>query len=192
MTANTFMIELETKRLRIRELSMEDLDKIHDLHSLPEIDEFNTLGIPTSKNVTNLLLTDWLGYQEETQRCSYVLCIEFKNNHQFVGLISLYLGKERFKKAEVSFKIHKDFFGHGYTTEALIELLNYAFTTLKLHRIEAGCAVGNIASKKVLERVGMKQEGYCRQILPIRGQWVDGLRFAILESDYIDKYHLSI
>ena len=61
--------------------------------------------------------------------------------------------------------------------------LDYGFETLKLHRIEAGTAVGNDRSIRVLERIGMKREGIRRKILPIRGEWVDNYHYAILDDD---------
>ena len=50
--------------------------------------------------------------------------------------------------------------------------------------MEAGCAVENIASSKVLEKVGMTREGMKRKKLPIRGQWKDNYFYGILEEDF--------
>ncbi len=66
--------------------------------------------------------------------------------------------------------------------------MNFGFNDLKLHRIEAGCAVENIASSKVLEKVGMTKEGIKRKILPIRGEWKDNYFYAILEEDFLKCY----
>lgn len=66
--------------------------------------------------------------------------------------------------------------------------MDFGFNDLKLHRIEAGCAVENIASSKVLEKVGMTKEGMKRKKLPIRGEWKDNYLYAILEEDFL-KFH---
>jgi len=58
---------------------------------------------------------------------------------------------------------------------------------LQLHRIEAGCSVDNIASSKVLEKVGMTREGMKRKKLPIRGEWKDNYFYAILEDDFNNR-----
>ena len=50
-----------------------------------------------------------------------------------------------------------------------------------MHRIEVGCAIENVASIRVLEKVGMTREGRKRQVLPIRANWIDNYFFAILE-----------
>ena len=94
------------------------------------------------------------------------------------------LGKTNFKIAEVWYKIHTSYWRQGYTTEALTELLKYGFSRLELHRIEAGCATENIASIKVLEKVGMTREGRKRKVLPVRGEWVDNYFYSILETEF--------
>lgn len=174
---------LKSDRLNIRELNLTDLNNIHQLHSLPETDKFNTLGIPDSIDVTKALLEEWIR-STGTTRDSFVFGIELKDSREFIGLIALNLGKPKYKSGEVWFKIHKNFWNRGYTTEALKRLLVFGFDDLKLHRIEAGCAVENIASSRVLEKSGMKREGMSRKILPIRGEWKDNYFYAILEDDF--------
>ena len=135
--------------------------------------------------MTENLLKEWIEQQKANPRIVYIFGIQLKKTNQFVGLIALTLGKLNFRIAEVWYKIQPAYWRQGYTTEALKELLSYSFSTLKLHRIEAGCAVKNIASIKVLEKVGMVREGYKRSILPIRGEWVDAYFYSILETDYL-------
>ncbi len=175
---------LKTKRLNIRELIFADIDNVHKLHSLPETDEFNTLGIPENIQTTENIVNEWLIIQKQEPRNSYIFCIDKNDNSEFIGLIAINLGKVNYKTAEVWFKIHKNHWRQGYTTEALTRILKYGFNDLKLHRIEAGCAVENVASSKVLEKVGMTREGMKRKKLPIRGQWKDNYFYGILEEDF--------
>jgi [ribosomal protein S5]-alanine N-acetyltransferase len=71
----------------------------------------------------------------------------------------------------------------GYMTAAVRALMPFAFGTLKLHRIEAACIPANVASIRLLERVGFRREGFARQYLCIDGVWQDHLLFARLEGD---------
>ncbi|MDF3026070.1 MAG: GCN5-related N-acetyltransferase [Fluviicola sp.] len=174
---------LKTERLILKEFTLSDLNKIHELHSLPETDEFNTMGIPENIRVTEKLLEEWLGIQKLEPRMKYVFKIE--QGDSFIGLIGLNMGKLNYKTGEIWYKLHKDFWGKGFATEALIRLLEFCFSDLKLHRIEAGCAVENIGSIKVLEKVGMVREGRTRKKLPIRGEWKDNYFYAILEEDFV-------
>lgn len=177
-------MKLQTERLVLQELSLADLNDVHQLHSLPEVDEFNTLGIPESIQTTEILLLDWLEQQKVTPRMSYTFSIRLVQTNHFIGLITLNSGKSNFKIAEVWYKLHPVYWRQGYTNEALTKLLKFAFLDLKLHRIEAGCAVENVASLRVLEKVGMTREGRKRKVLPIRGNWMDNYFYAMLETDF--------
>jgi ribosomal-protein-alanine N-acetyltransferase len=177
-------IMLRTKRLKLRELTIDDIDNVHTLHSLPETDEFNTLGIPESIQTTEKILNEWISQQKQEPRISYIFGIDKTDDNHFIGLIALNLGKVNYRTGEVWFKIHKDHWRKGYTTEALACLLDFGFNNLNLHRIEAGCAVENIASSKTLEKAGFTREGMKRKKLPIRGEWKDNYFYGILEEDF--------
>lgn len=94
------------------------------------------------------------------------------------------LGKPKFRKGEVWYKFHSNFWNKGYATESLNRILTFGFEELKLHRIEAGCAVDNIGSIRTLERVGMLKEGRKRKVLPLKNGWSDTFEYAILDSDF--------
>ena len=112
-------MELRTVRLKIEELSLTDLNSVHQLHSLAETNEFNTLGVPETIQVTELLLTQWIAQQKASPRTSYIFAIKLADTNQFIGLIALILGKPNYKIAEVWYKIHPVYWRQGNTTEAL-------------------------------------------------------------------------
>jgi ribosomal-protein-alanine N-acetyltransferase len=178
-------MQLQTERLILKELNLLDLNVVHELNSSPEVDEYNTLGIPESIHTTEVYLQEFLEQQVTEPRKHFTLSIRLIETDQFIGLIALNLGKPKFKTAEVWYKVLPVFWRKGYTTEVLVKLLEFGFNELKLHRIEAGCAVENIASIKVLEKAGMIREGSKRKVLPIRGSWVDNYFYAILETELI-------
>ena len=176
-------MELQSQRLKLRELSLNDVDTIHQLHSLLETDKYNTLGVPKNIDETKNLVIDWTNAQYESPRKKYVFCIE-DNHKDFIGLFGLNIGKPNYRNAEIWYKLHSNYWNKGYATEAVKAILHFCFTELKLHRVEAGCATANIASIKVLEKSGMIKEGLKRKLLPIRGEWFDTFEYGILEEDY--------
>jgi ribosomal-protein-alanine N-acetyltransferase len=74
--------------------------------------------------------------------------------------------------------------GRGYMTDAVGAVLPFAFETLKLHRLEAACLPHNVASARVLEKVGFRREGLGRRYLKINGVWQDHDLYALLHDDY--------
>jgi ribosomal-protein-alanine N-acetyltransferase len=176
-------MKLETSRLLIRTITPADLPDVHRLHSLPQTDAFNTLGIPQTVAVTEAVMAGWL--QAQATNTAYVFCIELlAESSPFIGLIALNLGEPKYSSAEVWYKLLPGYWGQGYASEALRAVLAFGFGGLKLHRIEAGCAVDNGASARVLEKAGMTREGRKRKKLPIRGEWVDNYFYAMLEEDF--------
>ena len=102
----------------------------------------------------------------------------------FIGLVSLKLSSAKFNSAEIWYKINVEHWNKGYATEAIRAVIRFGFDRLKLHRIEAGCAVENLASIRVLEKAGMTQEGRKRQILPLKTGWMDNFEYAILDVEW--------
>lgn len=176
-------IILKTERLIVRPITVFDLDYIHDLHSLKETDEFNTLGIPANIEETKLLLEKWIFENSKELPTNFSFAVELNTENQVIGLIGINLGKVKYKNAEVWFKFHKDHWNKGYATESLKEMLRFGFKELNLHRIEAGCAVGNFGSINVLEKTGMIREAHTRKLLPLQSGWSDNFGYAILATD---------
>ena len=70
----------------------------------------------------------------------------------------------------------------GYMAAAVRALIPFAFSTLKLHRVEAACIPGNAGSIRLLEKTGFTREGYAREYLCINGIWQDHLLYARLKE----------
>jgi [ribosomal protein S5]-alanine N-acetyltransferase len=176
-------MNFQTNRLILSDVSLNDLTDIHTLHSLPETDQFNTLGIPADIEETRKLLQDWIHARKEFPPKRYVLRMTGKNE-SFIGLIGITPGKVNYKNAEIWYKLMPEYWKQEYATEAVKGILNVCFNQLNLHRITAGCATDNHASYRVLEKAGFSREGMHRKILPIRGDWYDNFSYAILEEDF--------
>lgn len=176
-------IKLLTKRTRLRFIKISDLDSIHKLHSFPETDRYNTLGIPKNIEETRAVIKPWIAENKLNEIRNFTFAIENNVNKQFIGLFGLQLGQYKYKLAEVWYKILPDHWNKGIATEVLGRMVDFGFGELKLHRIQAGCAVENLSSIKVLEKNGFRYEGRRRKILPLKSGWVDNYEYAILETD---------
>ncbi|MBX9576756.1 MAG: GNAT family N-acetyltransferase [Caulobacteraceae bacterium] len=74
--------------------------------------------------------------------------------------------------------IGQAFAGRGLATAAVRAMVDFAFTDLGLHRVEAACVPSNHASRRVLEKAGFEHEGQARAYLKINGEWADHLLFG--------------
>ena len=176
-------MHIRTERLELKEITIKDLPDIHDFHSIPEVDEFNTLGIPENIEVTREVFKSTFADQKSDKRKEIQWTIKVPGNKRLLGLAGMRVSQDRFNFGEIYYKLAPDYWGNGYATEVARGLLNFGFEDLYLHRIEAGVHIDNERSIKVLEKIGMTREGIHREILPIRGKWYDNYHYAILETD---------
>ena len=176
-------ISLKTERLNIKPISKLNIEDVFKLQSLEETAKFNTSGIPKNIDETKITVENWIveNAKENTKR--FTFSVELINWNEFIDLIWINLGKEYYKNAEVWFQYDYKFWNKGYATESLRKILDFGFENLKLHRIEAGCAIENIGSISVLEKVGMLREAHTRKLLPLKSGWSDNYGYAILSTD---------
>lgn len=177
-------MNLVTERLHLRPLSEADIEDIHLLNSTEGVARFNTIGIPGELKDTRKLLQPYFEEVGKEVRHRYSWVIQYGKTEEFMGEIGMNLAPQRYKMGKMYYNLLPEYWGKGYATEAVRTVLKFGFTALKLHRMEAGCAVGNIASIRVLEKVGMQMEAQRRKVLPLQQGWSDNYEFAILERDY--------
>jgi [ribosomal protein S5]-alanine N-acetyltransferase len=137
-------------------------------------------------------------YTEETQqkkiveslhmlaaKREYSFGIYDMKSKQLIGHIALYaLKRLPYSSAFIGYSLDEKFTRRGIASEAVSVIRQFAFNELKLHRIEAYVAPENIASIKVLENNGFKQEGLLRKLLYINGYWIDHYLYAILDEEF--------
>jgi [ribosomal protein S5]-alanine N-acetyltransferase len=175
------MNHLETERLQLSPLIEGDVPEIHAMNSMEEVARFNTIGIPASIEVTRTMLGPIIEGKGEGKNLAWV--VRLKADGSFVGEIGMNLKPERYRSGEVFYSLHPNLWGHGYAFEAVKSVVDHGFSTMNLHRIEAGVAVDNLRSIKLLEKLGMTLEGRHRKILPIRGDFSDNFHYAVLDID---------
>lgn len=107
--------------------------------------------------------------------------IRGKADGALMGVIGL-VGVPRHKRAELGYWLGVPFWGCGFMTEAAKAVVEFAFETLGINRLESGVFDGNTASISVLRKVGFVEEGMLRQRFLKGGKFVDERMFARLLS----------
>lgn len=180
---NDSTYNLKSDRLLLKEISWDDLDNLHQLHSIPEVDKFNTLGIPKSIDVTREVIKTAIEDKQNQIRKTIAWTLWKKDTNDFIGEAGISLSANRFKLGEIYYNLAPKIWNQGYGTEIAKRLIKFGFDDLGLHKVEAGVATDNLKSIRVLEKAGMTREGMRRKILPIRGEWKDNYHYAIVEDD---------
>lgn len=107
---------------------------------------------------------------------------------QFCGEVNLNsVQRGPFQNAYVGYWIDQAQAGHGYTPEAVVLVARYAFEELDLHRIQISIVPRNAASRRVVEKLGIRSEGVAERYLEINGVWEDHIRFAMTAEDWEER-----
>jgi RimJ/RimL family protein N-acetyltransferase len=89
---------------------------------------------------------------------------------------------------EIGWVFHPRYHGQGYATEAATALFAYGFETLGLHRIIATCQPENVASWRVMEKLGMRREAHFRKVFAVDATtWLDEYLYAMLEEEWLAR-----
>jgi RimJ/RimL family protein N-acetyltransferase len=121
----------------------------------------------------------------EQDKC-FDLAIERLIDGKVMGMLTLI--RRKHSQAEIGYALGIDYRRRGYATEAAEGLMEYAFSSLGLHRIQATTSADNPDSYKVMERLGMRREGHLREATIRDGEWVDQLIYGILEQEWRARY----
>jgi len=122
-----------------------------------------------------------------TPRRTYHLGITTESSDTIIGLARLGVTSERHYAADLGYGIRRDLWGNGITTEAVKLLIGFGFDQLGLHRIWAHHHPDNVASERVLQKVGMTKEGRLRDNMLTSDGWRDSNLYAILEDEWANN-----
>jgi ribosomal-protein-alanine N-acetyltransferase len=92
-----------------------------------------------------------------------------------------------FQSAYVGYWIDEKHAGQGYVPEAVVALAGFAFEQLHLHRVQISIIPRNQASRRVVEKLGIREEGLARRYLEINGVWEDHIRYAITAEEWVER-----
>lgn len=100
-----------------------------------------------------------------------------------IGTIGFHAWSPNHKRAEIGYEIHPDHWRNGYALEALSKILSYGFDDMSLTRIGAIVFVDNVASSKLLTKVGFQKEGVLRDYMYQNNKAHDTFIYSILKNE---------
>ena len=175
---------LRTERLELRPVRDDDVDRMLEYRNLPEV-------------------TRWLLHTEvdaASFRAAWRRATQDPDDHSVavtlsgvvIGTVSLRLtdgmgqpGMPRLTEAELGYTFDPAHGGRGYATEAVVATVAHAFETLGVRRLTAGCYADNLASVRILDKVGMRREQHgVADSWHAELGWIDGYTYALLAEEW--------
>jgi RimJ/RimL family protein N-acetyltransferase len=149
-------IVLETERLILRRFTEDDVDNLVALDSDPEVMRYLNGGIATPREVVEReILPRFLSYYVRYDGFGVWAAVE-KSSGEFIGWFSLRPPDEgRRDEMELGYRLRRSAWGQGYATEGARALIRKDFTELGVQRVIANTYEHNVASRRVMEKMGM-------------------------------------
>jgi ribosomal-protein-alanine N-acetyltransferase len=174
---------LETDRLIIRDAGADDLQGFFDYMS--QEDYWHHVPVePVTVDSVKAMVRHAVRAQSQDPRTGYFLAVMEKQSNKLVGEAILHVRSARWRQGEIGWGVSRDHMGNGLATEIGFAMMRFAFDTLRLHRVYAQCRVENAASRRIMAKLGMRQEGVLRENVLAREEWWSSVQCAILSTEW--------
>jgi RimJ/RimL family protein N-acetyltransferase len=140
-------------------------------------------GQPETLEETQITLQNWCASARQQPRTAYNFAVVLSATGQILGRSGLYLNADP-RIAHLGYHLDANHWGHGYSTEAAHTLLHLGFVHLGLNRIYAECHPENVASSRVMVKLGLRYEGCLRQSHWANDTWWDRVVYALLADEW--------
>lgn len=172
---------LETPRLLLRQLSKEDTIAFYELRNDPQVLAYLDRHPDTSIEMTELKVQEILDNEKKNEGIMWVICMKDKPN-EMIGTIGYWqLIKQHFR-AETGYLLSPRFWRRGIMKEAMHVVMEYGFTIMNLHSIEANINCDNIASAVLLESSGFIKEAHFKENYYYNGKFYDSIIYSKLNN----------
>jgi [ribosomal protein S5]-alanine N-acetyltransferase len=173
---------LETERLLLREIVKEDVQGIFDCFSKSDVTRY--YGLDTFTNIEQAIELVELFAKNYKEKRGIRWGIEIKGKKGIIGTIGFNAWSPKHKRAEIGYELHPEYWRKGYATEAVSEVISYGFNELDLTRIGAVVFLENIASNKLLTKLGFQLEGVLRNYMYQNGVPYDTNVYSLVKQVY--------
>jgi len=185
MTGFDFSIfpTLTTPRLVLRQPILEDAPDIFSYLSDPEVQKYDS--DPPLHELAEAVTAIENSRQRFAARQGITWSIVLKEENRVIGGFAFYFWDRCYYKADLGYTLARLYWRRGIATEALQALTQFGFETMHLHRINVDTRMDNIASVRLMEKIGFHHEGVRRECIRNEdGTYQSWGLFGMLEDEY--------
>jgi RimJ/RimL family protein N-acetyltransferase len=178
---------VDTPRLKLRPIALSDIDDLWPHVSNPEVAKFMSWAAHRDRAETETFIARNLEGLSHNTDLAWAIVIDGKASG-IAGLHGITWGFRawRIDRAELGYWLGAPYWGQGYMSEAALAATRWAFETLGLHKITIGCIEGNVASQKIIEKLGYRFLAKHEDDVWRDGRWWNHLRFELTAAEWGD------
>ncbi|HML06235.1 MAG TPA: GNAT family protein [Methanobacterium sp.] len=180
---NDFFPEIYTERLYLRKISINDAETLFRFWSDPEVTK--NLNVATFKNIEQAFSLIRLLNSLYSSKEGIRWVITIRKTNEIIGTCGYNSWIKKSSRGEIGYELGKKYWGNGYGTEAIAEIINYGFKKMNLNRIEAFTVPEATSSINLLKKLGFKKEGLLREYGYWNRKYHDENIYSLLKNDWI-------
>jgi len=173
---------LQTDRLTLRLLTMDDIDFIYHHFRDPQVTQYLMDEPPVADYAESRAIINFFLEPEckEQNRWGIIR----KADGRLIGTCGYHHWEKSYFRAEIGYDLSPDCWGQGYMTEALRAMIRNGFENLGLNRMDAMVYINNHRSLRLVKKLGFKQEGLLRDYFFLDGKFYDHYLLALLRREW--------
>jgi [ribosomal protein S5]-alanine N-acetyltransferase len=174
--------QLETENLILRQIQLSDAEAVFKIFSDASVTRYHDLDTATRLEQAQFLINRRADLFKSGQRIRWGIARKVDNI--IIGSCGYNCWIKSSSRAEIGYELAKVHWRKGFMTEALRAIIDFGFQAMRLNRIEAMVMLENIASIKLLEKLGFEEEGILREYGYWKGNFHDLKLFSILKKNW--------
>ena len=176
---------IATERLVLRRFRAADAETLAAYRSDPDVARYQAWTAPFPLERARALVAEFEAADPERPGW-FQWAIERTADRAHIGDLGVALHENK-RQAEIGFTLAPAYQKRGYAAEAVRAMLDHLFRVRGLHKVSAEADARNIASARLLERVGFVREGLLRSHTWIKGEWTDDLIYGLLAEEWLNR-----
>ncbi len=171
---------IETERLLLRKIVSNDVDDVFAFRSNKVAMQYISRPIAVTIDDALKVIDLMNNFYANEKGISWGICL--KSDNKVIGTIGyVSIDKDNFR-AEIGYMLHPGFHKQGIMQEAILPIIEFGFSVMQLHSIEANVNPENTASKNILVKNGFVQEAYFKENFYYQGQFLDTVIFSLFQN----------
>lgn len=166
---------LDGERVSLHTLERDDLAFLHEHRNRPDVRKLLGRVRPQTRDDLD---ADFEGYMSNA--VNLLVC----DGGEPIGFVALFDWTESAGRVEIAYWITPSRQGSGFGSEAAELAIEHAFGERRCHKVVAGAHASNDASRALLESLGFREEGRLRDHVFLGGEYVDSIRYGLLEDEF--------
>lgn len=177
-------LRLESARLILRPFQDSDLENFLTYRNDPEVAKYQSWNVPYPRE-SGIQFVDIMKHADPNSQGEWVqVAVELKSTHEMIGDVAFCTLIHDEQQALMGYSFARPYWHQGFAFEAVGCLLGYLFGERGLHRVIAECDVENVASWRLLEKLGFRREAHLIENVYFKGKYGSEYHYALLGREW--------